>query len=592
MSAAAPESAVPVAGPARAPAELTLRALAIGCAIGVMLAATNIYMGLKTGWWDTGAITASILAAVFLGAVPRRGGAAPGALETNIAQTTATSIGAIPAVAGLLGALPALGLMHVAISGAGIAAWGLGLGVLGVLVALLLRKRLLVDENLPFPSGIATAELITAIHDGRETARERARVLLGTGVVAMDFTWLRDGQRWIAQATFLPGSIGGVPAAALTLGMNWSPLMLAVGVLVGIRMGASVLLGSITAWVVAGPLLVQHGAIAKAEYGPLIGWLSWPGVALMVGASAVTLVQQARTLPAALRDMRSLRKSPAAGAASLAKPLLASTALCVVLVVGTGHFVFGLGVAACLAILGLSIVLGLVCARAAGQTDFSPAGTMGLLTQGVFGASTTSSAALNVAAGSIVAGSSAETATLLWSLRTGQILGASVRSQTIAQLIGVVVGAAISVPIYFVVVNAYGLGSTALPAVSAIEWKTVAEVFTGDSRALPPGAVLAALAGLVLGVALTLLENSPLAKTRAGKWIPSPTAMGVGFIAPFGLGLAIFTGAALCAIAERLRPAKTQFLAPAIAAGAIAGESLMGVVIAILIAAGVLSAPS
>lgn len=579
-----------------------MRALAVGSLIGVVLAATNVYMGLKTGWWDGGAITASILGAVMLGAIPRFGrGAAPaGPLENNIAQTTATSVGAMPAVAGLIAALPALQMLGIHVSGFGIAAWALGLGVLGVLVALLLRKRLLVDENLPFPSGIATAELISALHAEGRAGSARAKALVGTGLAAMAFTWLRDGQRWIPGATYFPGMFRGVPAASLTLGMNWSALMLGAGVLVGLRMGASVLAGSVIAWMIAAPLLLSKGIVAEAEYGALTGWLAWPGVALMVGASAVTLVQQAGTLRATLRDMRSLHGGgeQANGRGSAAVPILPRRVVgalavgSVGLIVLTGSVVFGLGPLACLLLVGVSVVLGLVCARAAGQTDFAPAGNMGQLTQAMYAAATTGSAAMNVAAGSVPSGSAVQTASSLWAFRAGERLGASPRNQAIATLLGVAVGAAVSVPVYLVLVSAYGLGSANLPAVSAVAWKNIAGVLAGNAGALPPWAAQASIAAFAVGVVLAGLESSRVAATRAGKWIPSPAALGVGFIMPFGLALAIFVGAVLVTIAEAVRPAKTQMLAPSVAAGAIAGESLMGAAVAILIVLGVVSAPA
>lgn len=367
--------------------ELTARALAVGCVIGIVLAATNVYMGLKTGWWDGGAITASILGAAMLAAIPRLGGGdVAGPLENNIVQTTATSIGAMPAVAGLIAALPALQMLGIRFSAFGIAAWALGLGIFGVLVALLLRKRLLVDENLPFPSGIATAELISALHSAGRSGMERARALIATGLAAMAFTWLRDGQRWIPGATVFPGSVGGIAAEKLGIGMGWSALMIGAGVLVGLRMAASVLAGAILAWLIAAPLLVQRGIVAEAEYGALTGWLAWPGVALMVGASAVTLVQQAGTLRATLRDVRALRAGSASAPAPVLPPRwIAGLALgSLALVVVTGNAVFGLGPIACVLLVLLSVVLGLVCARAAGQTDFAPAGNMGQLTQALY----------------------------------------------------------------------------------------------------------------------------------------------------------------------------------------------------------------
>src|SRR5438309_1872165 len=129
--------------PAREP-DLTVRALASGLLVGTLLCIANLYMGLKTGFWDGGQITASVLAmALASGRLTR--------LENNVAQTAASAVGGIPAAAGLLGAVPALQLLGVPVPGWGIALWGLVLGVLGVLLGAALRRRLLEQEQLPFP---------------------------------------------------------------------------------------------------------------------------------------------------------------------------------------------------------------------------------------------------------------------------------------------------------------------------------------------------------------------------------------------------------------------------------------------------------
>ncbi|HEX7488318.1 MAG TPA: OPT/YSL family transporter, partial [Anaeromyxobacteraceae bacterium] len=126
-----------------APPELTARALAVGLGIGALLALGNVYMGLKTGWWDSGSITASLIAFALLSVWSRAGGRRASARETNLAQTTAVAVGAAPAAAGLLGAIPALSLLGRDTPGWIAGSWGLAVGALGVLLALALRRRLI-----------------------------------------------------------------------------------------------------------------------------------------------------------------------------------------------------------------------------------------------------------------------------------------------------------------------------------------------------------------------------------------------------------------------------------------------------------------
>jgi uncharacterized oligopeptide transporter (OPT) family protein len=177
--------------PSPAPPALTLRAAVAGALVGLPLAVGNLYMGLKTGWWDSGSITASIVGFALLGALSRPGGRA-GPLETTAAMSLAAAMGAAPAAAGLLGALPALALLGRPVPAWAAAGWGMALGALGVLLALWLRRRLIEEEGLPFPTGLATAEVIAALHAGG--AGGRGRALLGGAGVAAAVAWLRGGR--------------------------------------------------------------------------------------------------------------------------------------------------------------------------------------------------------------------------------------------------------------------------------------------------------------------------------------------------------------------------------------------------------------
>src|SRR5260370_12476446 len=119
-------------------------------------------MGVKSGWWEIGNITASLLGFVLGTAlVRRRSSYAPG--ENNLTQTIASSMGSMPSTAGLLGAIPALALVGYGWSSWAIAAWGIALGLFGVALAMVLRQRLVLQDKLPFPTGVATPGVISAI---------------------------------------------------------------------------------------------------------------------------------------------------------------------------------------------------------------------------------------------------------------------------------------------------------------------------------------------------------------------------------------------------------------------------------------------
>ncbi|HEY7370552.1 MAG TPA: OPT/YSL family transporter, partial [Polyangia bacterium] len=245
-----------------------------------------------------------------------------------------------------------------------------------------------------------------------------------------------------------------------------------------------------------------------------------------------------------------------------------------------GRTRFGLGAATLSITIVLALLLTNVCARATGETDVGPAGPMGMLTQAAF---TSSGALTSVVTGSISAGSASQVTQTLYALHVGHRLGASTRAQVGAQLLGAALGSMVVVPIYFLLARTYGIGTEALPAASAQSWKAMAEAARSGVAGLPPHALLAGGLGLAAGAALALA-----ARTRLGRFLPSAAAMGMGMLVPGSYSFAIFAGAVAVAAARRLRPGLSDSDVLTVAAGGMAGESLMGVIIAALIFAGVL----
>lgn len=532
--------------------ELTARAVLAGLLVGALLAAANLYLGLAVGLWDSGSITAAVLTFALLSVVRDAG-----PLETNIAMTAAVATGAMPAVAGFLGAIPALGLLGGARPAWwALAAWAAALGALGVGLALLLRARLIEREQLPFPTGLATFEVIEAMHAGTRSLA-RARTLAVAALLAAVVAWFRDGKPQL-----LPAQLVLPVASALGIGVSISPLLFGVGALVGASTALSLLFGSACAWLALGPALLSH----EVAVGP---WLVWPGVGLLVGAAAVSLLQQAGAFAGAARDLLAARGSPR---------IFALAGLAAAVALAAAWQLFGLNpLFGALALL-LSVLLGAVCGRAAGQTDVSPVSQMGQLTQAIFGPATHGRVAANLGVGAL-AGDVAQVGPTLWSLKTGFLLGASPRAQAIAALWGTLAGALISAPMYALLAGAYGVPGPRLPAPSALQFKAIAEVVAGSAQALPPGAAVAALTAFVVGAALAL------AAPKLGARAPQPMAMGIGFLLPFHAGVAVAAGALLwAALGRRVK----GWDGAVSAAGLVAGESVAGLVVALLSTAGLL----
>ncbi|WP_338870696.1 OPT family oligopeptide transporter [Myxococcus stipitatus] len=558
---------------AREPLELTARALGMGAVIGALLAVTNVSMGLKLGWWESGSIMAAVLGFGGMAAVSRARGSPYTPLENNLTQVTAVSVGAMPAAAGLLGPLPALMLLGMKMPGVAVAAWSVALGVLGVLAAHLLRRRLMEEEALPFPTGIATAELISAMHaSAPQENRGRGVWLAGAGAVSAAITVLRDILQRLPGMVAMPGSVGGVPAASLVWGVAWSPMLMAVGMMAGPHLGLSMLLGAGAAWGGLSPWLVSAGVVKEASYDGLLPWLTWPGVGLLVGSAVVSLLAQARDFRSAAKDLRSLGRGAllprwawgwGVGAGAL------------VLVLGVG--VFGLSAPQVLLALVLLLPLCAVCARGAGQVDVSPVTQVGQLSQVAVGAAVPGSVASNVSVGGLVSGAAAQTGVSLWALKAGHLLGASSGRMLGAQLLGVLVGSLVSVPAFLLLTRAYGLGSEALPAPFSHQFRAVAELAARGLEGMPPHAAFAGGVAAGVGALLTLL-----ARGRAARWVPSPVAMGIGFILPAYFAVTLCLGGVVAAVARWRWPQVTGRNVPALAAGAVVAESLVGVLVGAL----------
>jgi putative OPT family oligopeptide transporter len=553
--------------------EFTLRAALAGSALGALLAAGNVYASLKIGYLDGGSITASVLAFALLASRKRNDTNAYSVQENNLSQSIASSAAVMAATTGLVTNIAALSLSGRQYAPWWVGIWGVLLGVLGVGIACLLRPRLLEVERLPFPTGRATAEVIDALHAARSALRGRVTVLLAGFVVAAAVTWFRDAWHVLPQALFLPGSAPALVTASVALGVSLSPMMLASGSLIGPRAGTSMLIGSIGAWGVLAPALLARHWVAGADYPSLLAFLVWPGVALLLASALTSLAGSFRGIVRGLRDLRFVRGERSR--------FWLIVSLCSVLaIVLVAWRVFQVKPVMAALALCFALIFAAVSARAAGETDIAPAGTGGTIAQILFGAP---SLATSLMTGGIVGGIAGQTAQSMWAFKAGQAFRADERKQAYAQLLGVAVGAVVVVPIYDVVLRAYGLGTSTLPAPGALSWKATAEAVQLGRSALPEHAASAALLAFALGVILSLLGG-----TRAARFAPSPVALGIACLIPASLSGAVFVGAMLLVLARALRRRWADDYAPSLAAGAIAGEALMGIAIAALLVSGLL----
>ena len=572
--------------PSPSPVLATLAALAVG----TVLALGNLTVGLASGLWDSGQVTGSLLAFLLLSLFGR--GQARG---TQLVQTFACAAGAMPAVLGLLGVVPALlasGPMPPLLP---LLTAGLLLGALGLWLALLLHQRLIIEEALPFPSGAAAAALISTLHAGSQTGsgaggtRARARSLLGSGALAGLIVVLRDGlagvfAQVLPAALLLPGALFGVPCAALGLGVAVGPLLVGIGAVAGLPVGLSIGLGALLGQAGLGHHLLASGLRTEAT---LSEWLLWPGVALIVAASAVDLLWM---VPAILRgagDLMAARRGSFAnrrdqedgrtklGAGAGLRRLVFIAAPAVLLYLWSVRQAFGLHLPEAIFALAVAPLFCAVVARAAGQADFAPISQAGQAAQTVGGLLFGLDVPRDIGVGAVVSGAAAQTGTVLWSMKSGERLGTPLRAQGLAALSGTLFGALVSLAAFLLLQRSGAIGGARFPAPSAAQFKAVAALVVAGGEAVPAAVRTWSATAALLGVLLALAG-----RTRAARFLPSAVAMGVGVLIPFPAGMAVLLGGAFAYIYQRLAPESAALRLPALGAGLIAGESLVAFALA------------
>jgi uncharacterized oligopeptide transporter (OPT) family protein len=240
----------------------------------------------------------------------------------------------------------------------------------------------------------------------------------------------------------------------------------------------------------------------------------------------------------------------------------------------------------CLAV-ALTFFLGIVACRATGESDVTPIGAMGKVTQLSFGALAPANVSTNLMTAAVTAGAAGSSADLLTDLKSGYLLGANPRKQFIAQFLGIFAGTLVVVPAFYLLVpDAASLGTDQWPAPAAQSWKAVADLLAKGVHALHPTAQIGILVGGLIGIILPLLETWAPAKAR--RFIPSATGIGLSMVIPFFNSLGMFIGALIALTLEKLKPKVASDYVVPVASGIIAGESIMGIVVALLTALKVL----
>jgi putative OPT family oligopeptide transporter len=583
-------SFVPYIPASRSLPELTGVAVLLGVILAVVFGAANAYLGLKIGLTVSASIPAAVISMAILRGIFRR----QSILENNIVQTMTTAGEAV--AAGAIFTIPALFLWNLTPSQSVIGFIVLTGGFLGVLMMVPLRRLLIVNEHetLPYPEGTACAEVLIS----GETGGTSAKLVIFGFIVGGLFKAVGDGFRLIK--TEIEAEIYRFKNAVI--GMDTYPALLGVGFIIGPAISGQMLAGGLLAWLVFTPMISFFGAgnvqpiSPSAEpIGNLDAWGIWGDYIRYIGAGAVAaggLITLVKTLPMlgrSLRDtLRSVRTNTG-GRESLLRTerdipsiwlIVGNVALILIIAFSplTNVGIIG-GIA--IAIFGFLFVT--VASRIVGIVGSSSSPVSGmtiatlLIVTFVFQLSGVTGQAGMVASltvGAIVCTALAVAGDISQDLKTGYLVGGTPWKQQLAMMIGVIVSGLLIGFILSVLHATYVMGSDELPAPKAILMKLIIEGIMSNNL---PWDLIAI--GVASAIVIEFLGLNSL-------------TVAVGIYLPVHVSTPIMVGGLVRWLVEYFSEGETLTrqrieTGTLFASGLIAGEALIGVVLAILIWLGV-----
>ena len=593
--------------------EITVKAVVLSVILAAVLAAANAYLGLFAGM----TVSASIPAAVASMAILRLFRES-NILENNIVQTAASSGEAL--AAGVIFTIPALLLVgywsdfHYWQTTL-IAAVG---GLLGVLFTIPLRRALIVTARLRFPEGVATAEVLKVAAadrgegDHTEATRDfRALVsaaLLG-GLVKLGESGLR---LW---AESLEGALQ-VGRTVFYGGLNLSPALLAVGFIIGLPTAVIVFIGGIIGWVILVPTYGLLNGLPPDRTGLAAAMAIWNGQIRYVGIGAM-LVGGLWTLTKlrepVWKSLQTLRASYQARDSSPSDHGIVRTeqdaSLWWILVpfglslfpmawiysTVVDHVLIGLLMTVVMALA--AFLFSSVAAYMAGLVGSSSNPVSGvtiatimvaaLLLVLFMGAGHPAGPAAALVIGAVVCCAAAMGGDNLQDLKTGHVVGATPWKQQVMQVVGVVTGAVVLVPVLSLLQAKYGIGEPTIThphPLSAPQATLMASLTKSVFGAGLPWPLVGL--GAVIGVLVILLDRRQ--EARGSSFRLPVLAVALGIYLPLKLSVAIVLGGVIAALGKKQlvgddEPSRRGLL---FSAGLITGEALMGIMLALPIAVG------
>ena len=575
--------------------QLTSRALIMGSVLGAILSLTNLYIGLKAGWAFGVAITACILSYAiwqFLHTI-RLARTKMTILENNCMQSTASAAG-YSTGGTLVSAFSAYILVNNQSMPMGLMlGWVFFLAVLGVTMAIPMKRTMINIDQLRFPTGVATAETLRALYaKGEKGMRAAKALLIAGGLAAVNQFWV-DGLRlmnptwdrfqiptfthWVNERIF------GQVWMTRTVRFEWDAIFIAAGGLVGVRVGLSMLIGAISCWMIYIPILQSRmpEVAALTTYSTLVQWALWGGVACMVSSSLLVVILQWRSAVRAFQSLGSMfshRSEAANRMEAIEAPVswfFAGQIFSLIGLAWLAHASFGMPYWQSTIAVILAFALALVACRVTGETDTTPVGPMGKVAQLIYGGLSPGNMNINLMSANITAGAATSSADLLTDIKSGYLLGANPRKQFIAQFSGIFIGTVVTVFTFNLLIpNASFLGTDQFPAPAAQTWRAVAVALSQGFSSLHPVKVWSMALGALFGILLVVL---PKAFPKKAHFFPSPAGFGLAWTFHWFYSLLFFLGGVINWIWYKRNTKNAELYLFPVFSGIIAGGALMGV---------------
>jgi len=598
--------------------EITWQAVVGAIIVSAIISMAYPYIVLKLGMGPNMSVLAAFMGAIFLSitAMSTRGN---NAIQNNIIQSAATSAVSTAFMCVVAAAFGYLAMNESVDVKVTISPWQMFLwlscsGAIGVFFSALFRRYFVDDPEMIFADGVAAAETINVLDKGG-AAGGRLKVLGVSAVGGIVVSFLRDALGWLPNLGL---------AVRYRVGIEWSLLNIGTGLLIGMNVGLSMLLGTVVVWIF-GPmvmeragmfiirntmatqywdqinalvgvtnltpaqteLLHQHGGMMRnylaGDHFPIVlMWFMWPATALMIFAAMTAVLLKWKSIASMFRELRTA-KAPGQERTDVSlRTIIVMSALFTILLAWVQSFQFQMPWWQTIAAVVCGLPLILVGVRVLGETNNGPVSLMANTLQAIFRAFSPHIGHNLVAAG-MSGNINSQGEGLMQVFKTGKLVGSTPRVLTWVQFWAVPIGAGAVAIMYPILISHYGLGGDGLAAPTGLKLANMAVLMSKGISAFPPGALMWTVVAAIAGVLLALFRDH-----YRMRWLPSAAGFGFALILPGTLNLPIALGAIIGWIWQKYSPAHYERNYVTVASGFIGGEALIaGLLLPILFYFGV-----